>query len=232
MTRFPLTLALAAASLGAGAQSPTDAPPAPLPEVVARLGQTLETARRAAELMRVAEQVAEVSAAMAPGDAILLLPTPDGVRAVPVTDEPLTEDAALIVHDDGTWSLRALSPGDVPSAEAARPFPTLTLPTAPRVPTGRRFGESADRLTGAVTFDVSGRVEGDATSFLVELSEAQALESLSSTSSASGTRVEARFEFASMAEWAAWRARPETGALLAALASGPLGTETRLTKRR
>lgn len=238
MTRSLLTLALVAASLAASAQSPPAPAPPTLPEVAENLGRTLEAVRRGVEVARVASQVLDVSAAMRPGDALVLLATPDGVRAVPVTDEPVTEPAALIVHTDGAWSLRQLSPGDVPSQEALRPTRWPRPPVAPRLRT-LRHGETIDRPSDMVTFAVSGRVTGTATAFLVELSETEGLESLSASSatdaSASrpdgGVRVNAQFAFASMEEWAAWRARPETEALLAAL-GGPGGAETQLTFRR
>ena len=89
------------------------------------------------------------------------------------------------------------------------------------------------RSQTSVQFEVSGVTDGDPSALLVDLSDADALRSLSATSTASGaTSVEASFRFGSVAEWAAWRALPETEALLGRLSGGPLGLRTTLTATR
>ena len=266
-TLRPLLLA-ACLTAAASAQTPSPpAAPASAPDVVQTVAEVAHTAARLSETARWASAVRrEVEAAgpLEDGDALVLLSTPDGVRAVPVTDEPLRVRAALVVYANGGWSLRTLVPGDVPSDEARRPFPALrrlSSPVPPRPPVAPRppaeiidIGSGTDlfdmgeadifeayesQRVGAVTFSVSGAVAGDAAPFLVALSQADGLRSLSASEaagppgSAEGqTRVEASFRFGSVAEWARWRAQPATRALLAPLAGGGERMRTRLDADR
>ena len=225
MTFRPLLLALltATAAPGAAAQTP-DSPP-PGARVEAASTDAVRIASAVAHATRIVESLAASmdSVSARDGDTVLLIPTADGFRLAPVTDEPLEQAAALLTYTGRGWHLRSLSPGDVPSAEAARPLRRLAPPTPPARPVPPRApmppaGFEAPADASQVTFEVSGRVEGDASAFLVELSEADALRSLSAEEDSGSTQVHASFQFDSVAEWTAWQARPEIRALLAHLA--------------
>ena len=209
-------------------------------ETTEAVGRAVQTARSLAQWMGGAAADSLARSAR-DGETLVLIATPSGLRAVAPGDEPLGVRAALITYDEGTWHLRALSPGDVPSEAAARPLPErLALPLRPvppvrPMPPGMR--EQLDRLRDnrqpsatPVMFRLGGRVEGDAAAVLLALEGAPDLRSVSAESADGGTRVEAVFGFETVEAWADWRARAETAALLAAFEDGTV--QTRLDHAR
>lgn len=191
-------------------------------------------------------------------EAVTVTRTPSGLvlaapSDIPVGDAPV---ALLTQADGGAWSLRPLSPGDVPSEIAARPHGVTVralsasqeadldqiLAEAERIRASysARLVRYQDVLAGIsdrmsvtapeafVRYSVTGYVERDASRALVLLSGSGALASAESTVEADGrTRVEAEFRFGSVEAWTEWEARPETTALLAPLAE----VRTRLQMR-
>ncbi len=139
-----------------------------------------------------------------------------------VTVDPATRvRLSALRDDDGIGSLLILLAHAMSSD--AQPSAAMAHPDAWNAPARQAL----------VRFEVSGTASGAATDFLVALADARSLGSLSAASTPEGdTSVEAQFSFASVAEWAAWRALPETEAMLERLSGGAPGVRTELTVMR
>ena len=161
-------------------------------------------------------------------DAVVVTPSPDGLATAPASDTPVLEGAALVVRTaEGTWHLRALEAGDVPTDElaAVQDAPHLRtvlerLGTVSRsAEVFGRLGQIVDeRVLNAVSYDVRARLQtDDLDALVVQMAEADALVDLEVASGPLGTHVEASFRFESAQAWAEWYAQPETRAMLAPL---------------
>lgn len=196
---------------------------------------------------------AALSAHAQSGHSVVVTDTPDGFTTSAPGDTPVGDAPAVLLTrtDRGGWSLRSLSPGDVPAEVAARPFPDLpALPsvTFGRVDTGglarslaEHDGEIRDLVaqsarlgqTPAVTYTVAAThsADGPDPALAEALAADPALVDLEVTSDGERTEVEARFSFESVAAWSAWSARSETRARLDALRAGAERQRTALDVR-
>lgn len=152
---------------------------------------------------------------------------------------PLT--LAVLLSISASAQTNEVSPLAEASVLAERSQPALTeravraagSPTMTRLAIGEIIDPAVVRPRSMVSFEVRGFVASDGSDVLLDLSQADALRTLSASSTLSGsetvpqgTAVEATFRFASVAQWAAWRALPETQALLSRLDNGAIGLQT------